>query len=240
MLRSRELIQESDIFSKMPTSVVDEIWSSSRIRKFSQNTLIYSKGVDGDGLYGILEGAVRFSASGVEGKEVMLGIMQPGQWFGEISMIDGGPRPTNAIARPGTTLIYLARGDFWRILKANPDLYQPVVQFLCEHIRFTFSFADDATFLDVKGRLAKQLLVFADHYAGAGDNKVEIGQKLTQEELGGMIGASRESVSHHMNDWRREEVLAFKYGRITVLDTKRLRKIITDAQGYEDYKGFSE
>ncbi|MCW9034777.1 MAG: Crp/Fnr family transcriptional regulator [Rhodospirillales bacterium] len=240
MLKSRELIQESDIFSKMPLSVVDEIWSSSRIRNFSKTTIIYSKGDDVDGLYGILEGAVRFSSSDPDGREVMLGIMQSGQWFGEISMIDGGPRPTNAIARPGTTVIYLARSDFWRILKANPDLYQPVVQFLCEHIRFTFSFANDAAFLGVKERLAKQLFVFVDHYARAEETKVEIDQKLTQEELGRMIGASRESVSQHMNEWRRDKILTFKYGRITVLDTKKLRKIINVAQGYEEHKGFSE
>jgi len=231
MLHSRDLIQESGIFSKMPSHVTDEILAVSRIRDFADTTVIYAKGDEGDGLYGILEGAVRFSVIGVEGKEVLLGIMRPGQWFGEISMIDGGPRPTNAIARPGTKVIFLARKKFDRILKAQPDLYQSVVQFLCEHVRFTFSFADDATFLAVPARLAKQLLVFIDHYGEPGASPVEIGQRLTQEELGRMVGASRESVSQHMNQWRREKLLDFKYGRITVLKPEKFRAIVEDALG---------
>ncbi len=239
-LKSRELINGSDIFSKMPPGVVDEICASSLIRKFKETTQIYAKGDEGDGLYGILEGAVRFSSMGLEGKEFLFGIMGPGEWFGEISMIDGGPRPTNAIARPGTTVIYLSREDFWRILKEEPDLYQLVVKFLCEHIRFTFSFVDAATFLEVKARLAKQLLVFVDHYRKPEETKVEIGQKITQEELGQMIGVSRESISKHMNAWRREKFLDFKYGRITVLDPDKLRKIVIDAQGDEELTGFSE
>lgn len=231
MLKSHDLILDSGLFSKMPSPVVDNILAASRLKSFPDTQVIYSKGDEGDGLYGILEGAVRFSTFGVDGKEVLFGIMRPGQWFGEISMIDGGPRPTNAIARPGTTVLFLERRDFWRILKAQPDLYQSVVQFLCEHVRFTFSFADDATFLEVPARLAKQLLVFIDHYGEPGATKVEIRQKLTQEELGNMIGASRESVSHHMNRWRRKGLLEFKYGRITVLKPQKIRTIVEDALG---------
>jgi len=136
----------------------------------------------------VFSGRVAIAAKAADGRESVISVLGPGALFGEMSMFDGGIRSAQARALTTVHLIAVPFDDVREVLVDRPDVLWAVVRILARRLRATDEALADAMFLDVTGRTAKRLLALAD-------GEDEFRMPLTQEELAGMVGASRERVN---------------------------------------------
>src|SRR5690606_22814290 len=162
---------------------------------YHKGAVIFSQGDHGDALYGVASGRVRISASGAGGREVFLNIMEPGDTFGEIAVMDGLPRTAGATALERTTLILLKRVDFLNLVEKEPQLAVHLLKLLCKRLRWTSDLVEESAFLSGSARLAKRLQTLAQlHGRPAADQEDALELRMSQAELAHFLGISRQIV----------------------------------------------
>ena len=171
----------------------------------------------------VLRGRVVIRAPSSHGKEVILNIINEGEIFGEIALLDGKERTADATAMTDCELLVIARRSFLPLLE-RPDVMRELLNVLCERLRRTSEQVEDVLFLDVAARIAKTLLRFAK-----ADDAPEPGARivlgLSQREIGNLIGASREKVNRRLQAWRRAEIITIDKGTIFIRDAAALRSL---------------
>ena len=135
----RQLLSKHFLISTMPERAIDDLVKFSSVARFEPHRLIFSKGDPGDCLYGILVGRVRIYSTSPEGAEIMLNVMEQGELFGEIALLDGSTRTASAAAMEQVDLLRIHRAHFLPYLKANPDLIVAMLTLLCQRLRWTTS-----------------------------------------------------------------------------------------------------
>ena len=176
---------------------------SSRMRP---NT--FRAGDSGNGCYRIEHGLVKVTVTSPQGEERIIAILGPGAIVGELSMIDGLPRSASVVAVRECALIYVSRGSFEKCTAAHPEICKYLMTTLATRLREADEALAAATFLTVKGRLARALLELAEyvgHDNGAGH--ILFRHKISQSDLAAMAGVARENVSRTLSEWRRRELV---------------------------------
>jgi CRP-like cAMP-binding protein len=174
-------------------------------------------------LYGVVTGRVRISASTRDGKEMFLNIMEPGDTFGEIALLDGKPRTATASATAVSELIIITREQFLALLQREPALSVHLLQLLCQRIRWTSGWAEDSALLAVPTRLARRLLSLAKLHGRNTGNGVQL--TISQEEMGRFLGLSRQSVNQYLQEWKAQKWVDLGRGKVTVMDESALRTL---------------
>jgi len=216
---TRGLIEGHWLFDQMPADLVDGIARHARIETYTPGETIFHKDDPGLGLMAVVEGRVRISSTSIEDREVTLNIIERGEIFGEIALLDGGPRTADATAMEPTRLLVLDRRDFLQLLRRRPEAATKIIHVLCDRIRRTTEQLEDSTFLLQSARLAKTLLRLAERY---GENGTHVDLKLSQRELGTLVGMRREAMNRQLGKWRELGIIAIEDGRISVLDAEAL------------------
>ncbi|MEN2978540.1 Crp/Fnr family transcriptional regulator [Tistrella bauzanensis] len=194
-------------------------------RRLGDGQLIHAKGDEADALFGIVSGAVRIASAGNDGRELIIAVLEPGEWFGEIALIDGGRRTHDAVTLGETELLVVPKPAFHRLLADHATLSHQLLVLLCRRLRMTFSALEDEAFLPLDRRLAKRLLALADAYGEPDGAATRIALHLPQEELGHMLGASRQTINRLLGTWARDGLIIRAYGRITLTDRAALTRI---------------
>lgn len=187
MTRSR-VLDQTDLFGQMPPELLAELSGRTELSKYRRNELICQQGEIADQLFIVFSGRVAISVRANDGRESVVAVLGPGALFGELPLFDGGVRSADARALGTVHLISVGYDDVRRVLDTRPEILWAVVRILARRLRATDEALSDAMFLDVTGRTAKRLLQIS-----AGDDDFRM--PLTQEELAGMVGASRERVN---------------------------------------------
>jgi CRP-like cAMP-binding protein len=206
----------------LPPDPSARLQSAVQRKQFSPGEVVFKKGDPGDALYVILRGQVRVVLPSDDGNEALIATMDDGDFFGELSLIDGQPRSATIIATQPTDTIVLRREGFQDFLKAHPEAAIDMLTALSTRIRQSDEFIADAAFLDVPGRLAKKLLELADKYGRPGADGIAIGLRVTQRDLAAMIGATRESVNKHLQSFRAQGMIGLEGRRLVIRDRERL------------------
>lgn len=190
---------------------------------------VFMKGDPGTAMMAVLSGRIRICAYSADGREVVLNVINPGEVFGEIALLDGGERTADAFAMETTELLCLSRRDFLPYLERNPKVCIKLLTIMCQRLRSTSEQLEDLNFLDLRCRLAKRLLYLAAiHGEGCGKG-IHIGVRLPQHLLASMIGTSREAVNKQLRDWEEKGFIDVRRGSITILDQQSLQALVTDA-----------
>lgn len=187
MTRSR-VLDQTDLFGQMPPDLLSELSGRTELSKYRRNELICTQGEVGDRLFIVFSGRVAIAVRASDGRESVVAVLGPGALFGELPLFDHTVRSADARALGTVHLISVQYEDVRRVLADKPEVLWAVVRILSRRLRATDEALSDAMFLDVTGRTAKRLLQIA-----GGDD--EFRMPLTQEELAGMVGASRERVN---------------------------------------------
>lgn len=190
------------------------------------NQVLFLKGDEGDALYGVLGGRIRISSGDADGKEIILNIIDPGDIFGEIALLDGKPRTADASAMAPSQLLRVQRSDFLGLMAAEPRLTQHLMEMVCDRIRKTSEMLEDSAFLDLPARLAKRLLSLAKYYGEADTDTAITGIQISQAELGQLMGTSRESINKHLQFWRSRDWITLGRGRVTINQPAALQNLI--------------
>jgi CRP/FNR family transcriptional regulator, cyclic AMP receptor protein len=220
----RQLLSKHFLISTMSERTLDDLVKFSTVGRYEPNEDIVRKGEPGDCLYGILSGRVRIYSTSPEGSEITLNVQEPGELFGEIALLDGSPRTASVAAIGHTDLLRIHRDHFLPYIKANPDLLLAMLQLLCQRLRWTGSIIEDTAFLALPARLAKRLLLLAEHYRGVEGQDITI--PLSQHNLGSMVGAGRESTNKQLALWRAAGIVETVRGGIVIHNCEALRALV--------------
>jgi CRP-like cAMP-binding protein len=217
-------LERTQLFRGLAAATIQQISALSIRRSYSRGAVLFTQGDSGDALYGVVTGKIRISASSSDGREMFLNIMEPGDVFGEIALLDGHHRTATASATLPSELIIIAREHFLGLLKREPTLVTHVIQLLCERIRWTSGLAEESALLSVRQRLAQRLLSLIRLHGHKTSTGVEL--KISQEELARFLGLSRQAVNQHLQDWKVQGSLTLGRGRIVIADEQALREVI--------------
>jgi len=226
-LSAKAVLRHNYLFRGLPDAALERIAALATRRAYYKGSVVFSQGDVGDALYGVASGRVRLSASASDGREVFLNIMEPGDTFGEIAVMDGLPRTANATALDDTSLIAIQRNDFLPFLEREPQLAIHLLKLLCERLRWTSDLVEESAFLAGPARLAKRLLILASlHGRAAGVGHLEL--RISQSELAHFLGISRQIVNQHLTDWRRQGWVDLGRTQIVIRNTEALRTMIAE------------
>lgn len=214
----REALRTNAWFAALPGAVIDELADSAQRRKLVDGELLYCLGDQPTGLFGIVSGRIRICSTSAEGKELTATFFEAGDWLGEISIFDGLPRLSDAVAVGDTDVIVLSRAIIHGLLERQPELYAPFVRILCRKLRLAMEGLSDLMLLPLSQRLTKRLLTLAQDYGREHEDGILIDLHLPQDELGRLLGASRQSVSKELKVLEREGLVKLAYGRIVIVD----------------------
>src|SRR5262249_28877115 len=129
------LLRNHLLFRDLPAPIIDRIGSYMKVRKVARGATIFNKGDPGTGLVGVLRGNVKISVASADGRDIVLNIIQPGEIFGEIALLDGHPRTADATAMGDCELMVIERRDFIQFLRSQPDMSVKFIEILCSRLR---------------------------------------------------------------------------------------------------------
>ncbi len=225
----REAINSGRWFSSLSPSLRHDILRCAYVKRFRDNELIAARGDPPVEWSACARGAVRVSSTSISGRQVTLTYVEPGIWFGDVSIFDGDRRTHDAYAHGETTLLCVSRTDFQKILGLHVELYEALVRLQSRRIRQLYGLVEDLNTLPLRARLAKQLLHLVRSYGVpclADGREVRIGLQLAQEELAQLLGASRQRVNQELKTMERENAIRIEPGGLVVRDRDALMRIV--------------
>ena len=219
------MLQGSPLFRGLPHATLDRIAALATQRGYRRGEIVFSAGDPGDALYGVVSGRIRISAGTAEGREIFLNVMEPGDTFGEIALLDGGTRTATATATEPAELVSIRREPLFELLEREPKAALELLRLCGERLRWTSGLLEDAALLDAPARLAKRLLSLGEQHGedGAGGRLV----RISQEDLSNFLGVSRQAVNERLQDWKAKGWVALGRGTVTVRDAAALRRAIS-------------
>ncbi len=199
--------------------------AASTVAHFPPHSTIFHKGDTGDSLMAVLAGRVKICTYSLQGKELMLNIIDRGGLFGEIAVLDGQSRSADAVAIEQTELLILERRRLMPFLTGDSEIATRLIGVLCQRLRQTSEQLEDALLLDAPSRLARCLLRLG-HALGTPDGSgVRLNIRLSQQQIGTLIGISREITNRYMVEWTRAGYLTVTNGFIRIEDPKLLMEL---------------
>jgi CRP-like cAMP-binding protein len=226
-LSPKAVLKHNYLFRGLPDATLERVAALATKRHYEKGFRIFAQGDEGDALYGVAAGRVRISASASGGREVFLNIMEPGDTFGEIAVMDGLPRTANAVTLDDSTLIVIQRTEFLPLLEREPRLAIHLLKLLCERLRWTSELVEESAFLGGPARLAKRLLILASlHGRAARVGQLEL--RISQHELARFLGVTRQAVNHSLTEWRRLGWIDIGRNQIVIRNTEALRAFIAE------------
>ena len=187
---AQQLLGNSAFFAETPADVLALIAASGETKNLQRGDVLFSEGDTPESMYIVLSGriAIAIGNQPIDGRESVLALMERGDLFGELALLDNGKRSAMARAIEPSSLLQIPYSIVRQQLQLNPTMLWGVTKLLAMRLRTMDEVLSDSVFLDVTGRTAKRLLELSG-------GKDEFVLPITQEELAGMVGASRERVN---------------------------------------------
>ena len=227
-IEEREAINSGRWFSSLSPSLRHDILRCAYVKRYKDGGLITARGDAPEEWVACAKGAVRVSSTSLSGKQVTLTYVEPGVWFGDMSLLDGNPRTHDAYAHGDTTTLCVAKADFKKILALHAELYEALLRLHARRIRQLYGLVEDLNTLPLRARLAKQLLHLVRSYGIpnlSNSDEVRIGLQLAQEELAQLLGASRQRVNQELKAMERDQIIRIESSGLMVRDRAALLRI---------------
>lgn len=224
----RMMLQGSPLFRGLAPATLDRITALAAQRSYRRGEILFSAGDAGDALFGVVSGRIRISTGNADGREIFLNIMEPGDTFGEIALLDGGPRTATATAIDASELVSLRREPLFGLLEKEPRTALELLRLCGERLRWTSGLLEDAALLDAPARLAKRLLSLCKLHGedAAGGRAV----KISQEELANFLGVTRQAVNGQLQEWKAKGWVGLGRGTVVLHDAAALTRQVNAAR----------
>ncbi|QQV76643.1 Crp/Fnr family transcriptional regulator [Sphingomonas aliaeris] len=215
-----KMLDRDPWFGAIPPERRTALLAEGRVRAVTTGGSVYGIGDPPNGLWCVLEGQVRLKGYSANGVEMLVLVLRPGKWFGELSTLDGGPRPHDALAFGDTRLLHIAMPAFGRAVDLQPMLYRDLGLLVCAHQRSALDFLGQSVSQSVRVRLASSLA----HSTIGADGYLQV----RQDELAALVGVSRQSVNRHLRLFEQAGLIALGYREIRVRDAAGLLAIAAE------------
>ncbi|HEY1017174.1 MAG TPA: Crp/Fnr family transcriptional regulator [Herpetosiphonaceae bacterium] len=202
-------------------------WVGARLHRktFAAGTNLIAAEQPGEVVYILLSGSVKIHVEQTDGTDVIIAILGAGDIVGEMSLLDSAGRSANVVTQEESTLLWMDRSAFQECLQTIPAITANLVRTMSRRLRIANEHIQALATLDVSGRVARQILAFAQQYGRPSGGGVLIPIRLTQSDLAGLVGASRERVNQAIVDFKQRKYIRVDPNyRITVYNQEALAK----------------
>ncbi len=214
-----DALRSMPIFEALSVERLVPIARVAVFRKVPRGSAVLHAGDRTDFVYFILSGVLKVLVSDEEGREVILSNLGPGEFFGEMGVLDDNPRSATVVANTPCELIVISKADFKRCLAENFDVSLFIMRSLVKRLRSADRKIESLALMDVFGRVARLLLEMAEEDK---DGQLVIRRKVSRQDIAKMIGASREMVSRVMKDLQQQGLIEEGDGGILLRDKLHL------------------
>lgn len=215
-----QILKGVPLFSSFTDLQLSQLLGCVQHRSYPRNAFVLRAGEETDALYIILSGRVKVLIPDEEGHEVILSIMGPHEFFGEMGLLDDLPRSASVETLEPCEMLRLSKAGFTSILKDNFDLAMLIIRNLVKRLREADRKIESLALIDVYGRVARLLIEMARNVEG----KWIVENAPPKQEIARMIGASREMVSRVVKDLQRKGLIRAEKRRIYVLDHQSMQR----------------
>jgi CRP-like cAMP-binding protein len=220
---ARQALAGCPLFAGVDAAAIDACVACLRMRRFRDDETVFHQGDPGDALHVISRGRVKVVLPAPDaGEPAILATLGPGDFFGELALLDGEPHSASVVALEPTETLVLGRADFERLFRTQPGLQRALVGSLARELRRLTGHVEALHFLDLRERLALRLAELAGGPDASGE--LRIAWPYTQSELAGMVGGSRESVNRLLADFVARGLIRFERDALVVPDRGRLTR----------------
>jgi CRP/FNR family transcriptional regulator, cyclic AMP receptor protein len=212
------------LFGHLDTDALTSLAERAVERSYKKGQLLVYQGDTGDSVFVVVEGLVKVMVTSEEGEEMVLVTLRPSDTFGELSLVDGGPRSASAEAVEPTRVLIITRPILLELLEKHPSLTDSLLRSLGSLARRLTEQAADLVFLDIHGRMAKLLLTMAEDRGKETADGIALDLNLTQADLAAMVGGSRQSVNQTLRSFESRGYLLIEGRTITLRKPDELRR----------------
>ena len=221
-----ETLTSVPFFSGLDEAGLESVGRTVRSRRFRRGEVIFHQGDPGDALFIVMSGSIKISLPSDTGDEAILATLRPGDFFGELALLDGAPRSATAVAIEPTETYILARDRFRELISTEPIMREALLATLAAEVRRLTHHVEELHFLDITGRLASRLARLAAETGAArlADGAIRLAGPLTQGDLAAMIGCTRQSVNKLLGLFTDDGLIRLERDRIVILDLDGLNR----------------
>lgn len=205
------MLENVPLFSGLPKEALTEIEQHGTVKSYKKNVIVINQDDETYSLYVILSGSVKVFVSGEDGREAVLNHQEAGDYFGDLALIDKQPRVASVMTMEPSKFMIISRESFLTCLSKNPEIAINLIKPMTRRMRMLAKNVSSLALLDVYGRVARTLLDLSEEQ---GD--VLVTEKLTQQEIADMVGASRAMVSRILKDLKEGGYISIEKKRITI------------------------
>ena len=215
------LLAGTVIFGQLDPATLAGLADESTIRPYRKGQRIFHQGDAGDCLFVVAEGLLKVFTVSEQGDDMVLATLRRPDTFGELAIIDGGPRSASVEALEPTVLLAISRSAFTRLVRQYPSLVDAVLKSVAGLLRDVLERASDLVFLDLPGRVAKTILDLGDERGETSPEGIRVDVELTQGDLAALVGGSRSTVNQILHAFEQRGYVALQ-GRMLVLKRPEL------------------
>ena len=222
-------LAQSFLFADLPPDRLSAALKDCQCLRLPEKKDVYRRGEPGKEMCIVLSGGVKISALSADGKEIIFDLLSAGDFFGELSMLDGKPRTATVTTLVPSVLVVLERNFFMPFLEDNPSTAIRLLHIMAHRMRTADTFLEEVLFFDSETRLAKRVMALKNIYGKTVGNTVQIDLKVSQQDIANLVGITRERVNKHLKKWERAEIIGLQQGRLTIQNLPLLQELASEA-----------
>lgn len=219
-----DIIRKCYLFTDANPASIERLAERSLMETVPKNRQLFSTGDDVDGLRILIDGLVRVWINDAEGRELTLTLIEAGEAFGEIALLDGDVRSANSTVIEASHMLLLKRSTFDEILDSDPKLARHLIVLLCDRLRRNTDDLRGFAFQDLRARLSQKIYELAMAHAEMDGKAAKMTRKFSQTEFAHMLGATREAVNKRLSAMSFDGVVTVANGWIEIPDMDILRQ----------------
>jgi CRP/FNR family transcriptional regulator, cyclic AMP receptor protein len=217
-------LADTGLFRGLSPAEAAEFASQFERHDVSRRKVLFVEGEPGDHLYVVLSGKVKMCRTAPDGRQAVLALLGPGDLLGELSVVDRGPRSSTAVAVTPASLARLPGRGLRDWVRTHPATAEAVLSLLARQVRRSTAGMADVAWSDVPSRLAARLLDLAVRFGSLEDGRARVTHDLSQEELGQLVGATRETVNKTLGEFTRRGWIRIDGRTLVIVDPARLAR----------------
>lgn len=225
MPEENEFLKSVPIFSGLDDKILNQISRLGSRKVYKKDSTILNENETGSMFFVIISGKVKVSRSSEDGREIILSILNPSDFFGEMAILDGLNRSANVIALETVELFLIQRLDFLNLLNENSEIAISLLQELTRRLRASDMKIKSLSLRDAEGKVASVILQLAEDIGKIKNGKVEIERLPVQHDLANMAGTSRETISRTINSFAKRGLIELEANRLRIVDFEKFKEL---------------
>ncbi len=222
----RDFLKKVPLFSGLSEEDLDRLITISREKFYPKDSVIFQREEVGNFFFLICSGRVKVIIETEDGKEAILSILYPTEFFGEMSLLDGEPRSASIVALEYTRVLIIQRDEFLNLLSKHPEMSLKILKTLSLRLRKANKQIETLMFFDAPGRIARILLDIVLDKGAKTEKGIAVDLDFTRQELGSLIGVSRETATRVLKNFEEEGIITVEKNHIIVHNLEKLKKRI--------------